>query len=77
MSPKMQVDVMAWTTPNFVRLKMPPGQRQDGWNDAPGIPLGEINADVLSMLCDDFRAEVFKKAGKVDPQARAMQSERE
>lgn len=64
---KMQVEVLAWQTPNFVRLKPPVGQRQDGIKEAPAIPLNEIGADVLSRLCDDFRAEVFRKAGKVDP----------
>jgi hypothetical protein len=59
---KIQVEVNAWQTPNLVTLKT-----QEGWKETPSIPLAEVDADVLSMLCDDFRAEVFRKAGKPDP----------
>jgi hypothetical protein len=31
------------------------------------FPLSEVDADALSQLCDDWRAAVFKKAGKDDP----------
>jgi hypothetical protein len=64
---KMQVEVNAWQTPNFVTLKTPPRPRQEGWKEAPSIPLSELDADALSLLCDEFRAEVFRKAGKRDP----------
>lgn len=64
---KMQVEVNAWQTPNYVTLKQPAGRDQQ----SPSIPLSEIDADVLALLCDDFRAEVFKKAGKPDPRAEA------
>ena len=29
--------------------------------------VSEVDAETLSKLCNDFRAEVFKKAGKIDP----------
>jgi hypothetical protein len=62
------MSVQPWQTPNYVRLKVPPTTRQNGFKEAPAIPLSEIDADVLAALCDTFRAEVFTKAGKVDPQ---------
>lgn len=32
------------------------------------IPLTKVPEAVLAELCNDFRAAVFEKAGKVDPQ---------
>jgi hypothetical protein len=63
----MEVEVLAFSTPSYVRLKTPPGQRQDGFKEAPAIPLSELDAEVLDTLCNDFRAQVFLKAGKQDP----------
>ncbi len=55
-------------TPNFVSLDLPPRPRQAGFNaEPPTLPLKELDAEALSALCEDFRAEVFRKAGKVDP----------
>lgn len=34
---------------------------------SPSFPLSEVDATTLSELCDDFRREVFRKAGRVDP----------
>lgn len=31
------------------------------------FPLSDVSAQALSALCDDWRAAVFKKAGKTDP----------
>jgi hypothetical protein len=64
----MKVDVQPWLTPNFVTGKMPIGKRQDGISfDGPKWSLAEVDADTLAAMCDDFRAEVFRKAGKPDP----------
>jgi hypothetical protein len=65
----MQIDLIPWLVPNFVRLKMPAVKRQDGFSETPGLPLSEVDADSLSAQCDKFRKEVFKKAGKDDPKA--------
>lgn len=63
----MKIDVNRWMVPNFVTLKMPPGKRQDGFKQAPSLPLSDVDADTLSDLCDAFREEIFKKSGKADP----------
>jgi hypothetical protein len=54
-------------TPNFVIAELPPGTRQEGIQDPPKWALSELDAETLAKLCDDFRAEVFRKAGKADP----------
>jgi hypothetical protein len=47
-------------TPNFVRIS------PDGNNAIliATLPLKEINANTLDRLCDQFRTDIFKKAGK-------------
>ena len=66
---KMQIELQPWQTPNFVIGTMPPRSRQEGFNpDAcPKWSLAETDADVLAKQCDQFRAGVFRKAGKPDP----------
>lgn len=48
---------------------MPYGKRQDGLVVAPSWSIKDIDAEVLSEMCDQFRASVFQKAGKKDPRA--------
>ena len=64
---KLSVDLKPFNTPNFVVPLIANGKREDGYSSTPGIPLLEVDADTLSELCDDFRAEVFQKANKEDP----------
>jgi len=63
----MNIDPIPWITPNFVCLKMPARPRQEGFQPSPSIPLKDVDAETLSKLCDDFRAEVFSKACQADP----------
>ena len=65
----MNVELIQWTVPNFVVGKMPAGRRQDGFNPdaAPKWALADVDSATLAKQCDDFRAEVFRKAGKPDP----------
>ncbi len=67
--PTLKMDVNPWIVPNFVSLRMPPGKRQDGWTPAPGLPLSEVDPRTLADMCAAFRAEIFRKAGKMDPDA--------
>jgi len=64
---KIELELIPWTTPNFVRIKTPISLKQDGPQETPAIPLSEIHAEVLGEMCDHFRAEIFKKANKNDP----------
>ena len=41
---------------------------QDNYrNELPKYELCELSAGTLDKLCDDFRDEIFKKAGKEQP----------
>lgn len=63
----MEIRFRPWTVPNFAVIVQPSGKRQDGFTPFPTLPIREIDAADLSRLCDEFRAEVFRKAGKQDP----------
>lgn len=65
----MKIELQRWQTPNYVTGIMPAGKRQDGFNpdSVPKWHISEVDAETLAEQCDKFRAEVFEKAGKVDP----------
>lgn len=63
----MNIELQPFQTPNFVIAKTAPRPRQEGFQEAPKWPLSEVPESELSRLCDEFRAEVFRKAGKTDP----------
>lgn len=64
---KLSIEVESFTTPNFVILKQAPGERQDGFSQRPSFSIKEVDAQLLSELCDDFRRNIFLKANKIDP----------
>jgi len=67
MKATMQVELQPFQTPNFVRAVTKPGKREDGIQESPCYPLSDLDAETLDKLCRDFRAEVFRKAGKEQP----------
>lgn len=62
---KHEIEIHPFSVPNFVRPVQKPGSRQDGYSEAPAIPLSELSLQTLEGLCDQFRADVMKKAGKI------------
>ena len=68
--PDVKLAVVPWSVPNFVILQFAPRPRQEGFTEAPKLELAAVEADTLAQMCDDFRAEVFRKAGKPDPRGR-------
>jgi hypothetical protein len=62
----MKLNLVPFSTPNFVSVQLPARPRQDGLIEAPKFSLTQLDHDTLSALCDEFRAEVFLKAGKTD-----------
>ncbi len=67
MKATLTVELQPFTTPNFVRAVMPPGKREDGFKETPCYPLSDLDPLTLDKLCEDFRDEVFRKAGKGQP----------
>jgi hypothetical protein len=50
------INFRPFSVPNYVLSKI-----------ANPIPISELDAEELSKLCDKFREEIFRKAGKTDP----------
>jgi hypothetical protein len=65
---RVEVEYLDWDTPNFIKIRQPVGKRQDGINlELQGVSITSADPEVLSMMCDKFRADIFAKAGKPDP----------
>lgn len=64
---KIKVELVPMGTPNFIMQKMSAGQKQDGFKESPKFALSELDEETLAGLCDEFRAEIFQKAGQIDP----------
>lgn len=63
MKVQLEFEIKPFTTPNDVRRlrnAMPT-------EDAEGISLSDLDAQTLDRLCDQFRDDVFRKAGKTRP----------
>lgn len=67
MSVKMETSLRPFMVPTYAIEAPRLGKREDGLVDSPKYHLTEVPADVLSDLCDEFRAAVFAKARKADP----------
>lgn len=66
------VKLQPMTVPNFVLAE---SRIFEGFTESPKFSLRELPADTLSALCDRFRADVFRKAGKADPRAALSEAE--
>lgn len=66
-NPNISLKLRPFIVPNFVSVEALPKQRQDGVSFPCTFPLCAVGEDELSRMCDEFRAEIFKKAGKTDP----------
>ena len=65
---KIEIKLQPFLTPSFARFDAEQVWREEGFTDDKNIvSLEKLDPVVLSELCNEFRAEVFRKAGKVDP----------
>lgn len=67
MTIKIETALQPFMVPSYAREVGQIGKREDGFKEVPGHLLSELSAQVLSDMCDEFRAGVFTKAGKDDP----------
>lgn len=64
----MTMDLQPFQAPNFVRVVAKTGLKQDGMVETQCIPLSNLDSATLENLCNQFRDEVFKKAGLKAPE---------
>jgi len=72
---RISLKLKPFQTPNFVIVEMPPRPRQEGMQEALSFPLSEVDAETLYRMCDDFRREVFRKAGRDLPPTPTVRDE--
>jgi len=64
----MMIELVPFRVPNTLAQKTAPVARNEGFQPVPTYRLTEIPVEALDALCRKFRADVFKKAGRVDPE---------
>lgn len=64
---KIEIELQPVRTPNFILQKVEPQSRQDGFQEPPAYAVKDLEAQTISELCDQFRKDMFAKAGKTDP----------
>jgi len=62
---QVTVKIKPFTVPNYVLVDAKPRPRDEGFlaEDAK-YALKDLSSEILNTLCEDFKKEVFKKAGK-------------
>lgn len=66
----LDIPLQPFLAPNFVLQDKNQKISNEGeLTTNTSFPLSVVSAEKLSEMCDDFRAKIFKKAGKKDPKA--------
>jgi len=63
MKVKIEVDLRPFTVPNFVMVNVASRPMSDV-DSEPKYSMADLDVDTLERLCSEFKASVFKKAGK-------------
>lgn len=61
----IKIKLSPFSVPNYVLIEGP--STNDSGIQVPTYALNQLSEEALAELCDEFRASVFKKAGKKDP----------
>ncbi len=67
MKTTIEIKLKPFKVPDFVLVDECRKRRQEGFVESRTFNLSEIDECTLSKMCNDFRNEVFKKAGKNPP----------
>lgn len=67
MKATLHVELQPFQVPNFVMAVGKPGARQEGMRELPSYPLSDLDSETLDRMCNEFRNEIFRRAGKNQP----------
>lgn len=56
-----KVELQPIQVPNYVFAYMPPGRKQDGWQEGVKFHITELDEETVIALADDFKANLLKK----------------
>ena len=60
----IETELAPWPAPSFARIEVPPGNRQDGFKEAPAIPVADLPKASLQALADEWLTDLYNKAGQ-------------
>lgn len=60
-------EIQPFQVPHVVHAVVKQHRREDVIQAVPCYQLSDLDSDTLARLCDEFRDEVFRKAGKEQP----------
>lgn len=68
MKTKIELNLKPFLVPSYVDVVQEPKLREDGFSpEIPKFALGDLDSTALNQMCEEFTANVFKKAGKTRP----------
>ncbi len=57
-----KLKLVPFMVPNYVRIMMPVGKRQEGIKETPSLRLCDIDTATLNEMCDAFRQDIHQRA---------------
>lgn len=64
MKVSIEQELIPFTVPDYVSGKRKVRPRQEGFGEGLTFHLSDLDSMTLDKLCEEFKREVFKKAGK-------------
>ena len=55
----IELEIETPRMPNFLRIKMPAVQRQDGFKGAPMIAIGDLSDENIGLLAEQIKIELL------------------
>ncbi len=59
---KIEMELVLPSIPHLIRVKMPPGHRQDGFAESPSIPIAELTDKQLEEIGAAWTLELIQRA---------------
>ncbi len=69
---EIRVKLQPFSVPNYVLAEPSAFMGKEGFNGVPKWELRDVDSQTLSDLCDQYRKDIFTKAGKADPRAKGV-----
>lgn len=67
MTSSVTIKLLPFGAPDFAVIDHPSAHQERAFGRVPSIPLSELSDETLHAMCDDFRREVFRNAGRPLP----------
>ena len=75
MKVNVELELLPFNVPNYVLVKEEPRPKQEGFAEGKKFHISELGSETLLKLCNQFKNDVFRKAGKEHPPMVANEEE--